>query len=147
MNWQLSLQLVRRPRAVDDLLTGLTIHRARVKDIDSYMGTGDRNVEWIVVTLRSPVPVDSYSSFIKTTCSHGFTSIKYKVERDERYLPYIELGHWLCSHFQLETQLNFYKPITQKLQPREITFTSLDSLGSFESIYILQTQKNYRNMN
>ena len=37
------------------------------------------------------------------------TSIKYKVdlERDERYLPYIELGRWLCSHFQLETPLNF----------------------------------------
>ena len=42
------------------------------------------------------------------------TSIKYKVERDERYLPYIELGCWLCSHFQLET-LNFHKPITQEL--------------------------------
>ena len=43
------------------------------------------------------------------------TSMKYKVERDERYLPYIELGRWLCSHFQLETQLNFLKPLTQKL--------------------------------
>ena len=43
------------------------------------------------------------------------TSIKYKVECDERYLPYIELGRWLCSHFQLETPLNFHKPITQKL--------------------------------
>ena len=43
------------------------------------------------------------------------TSIKYKVERDERYLPYIELGRWLCSHFQLETTMNFHKPITQKL--------------------------------
>ena len=46
--------------------------------------------------------------------SHS-TSIKYKVERDKRYLPYIELGRWLCSHFQLETPLNFHKPITQKL--------------------------------
>ena len=45
------------------------------------------------------------------------TSIKYKVERDERYLPYIELGRWLCSlsHFQLATPLNFHKPIIQKL--------------------------------
>ena len=43
------------------------------------------------------------------------TSIKYKVERDKQYLPYIELGRWLCSHFQLETPLNFHKPITQKL--------------------------------
>ena len=49
--------------------------------------------------------------------SSGFepTSIKYKVERDEQYLSYIELGRWLCSHFQLETPLNFHKPITQKL--------------------------------
>ena len=46
-------------------------------------------------------------------CHH--TSIKYKVERDERYLPYIELGRWVCSHFQLENPLNFHKPITQKL--------------------------------
>ena len=41
--------------------------------------------------------------------------LKYKVERDERYLPYIELGRWLCSHIQLETPLNFHKLITQKL--------------------------------
>ena len=33
VNWQLSLQLV---RTVGDLVTGLTIHRARVKHIDSY---------------------------------------------------------------------------------------------------------------
>ena len=43
------------------------------------------------------------------------TSIKYKVDRDKWYLPYIELGRWLCSHFQLETPLNLHKPITQKL--------------------------------
>ena len=52
------------------------------------------------------------------SCFHGqggSTSIKYKVERDKRYLPYIELGRWLCSHFELETPLNFHKPITQKL--------------------------------
>ena len=50
-----------------------------------------------------------------TKCPLQGTSIKYKVERDERYLPYIELGRWLCSHFQLETPLNFHKLITQKL--------------------------------
>ena len=50
-----------------------------------------------------------------TVCSLEGTSIKYKVERDERYLPYIELGCWLCSYFQLETPLNFHKPLTQKL--------------------------------
>ena len=47
--------------------------------------------------------------------SFGAPVIKYKVERDERYLSYIELGRWLCSHFQLETPLNFQKPITHKL--------------------------------
>ena len=35
--------------------------------------------------------------------SHYLFTIKYKVERDKRYLPYIELGRWLCSHFQLES--------------------------------------------
>ena len=33
--------------------------------------------------------------------SPSITSIQYKVERDKRYLPYIELGRWLCSDFQL----------------------------------------------
>ena len=37
------------------------------------------------------------------TITHSITSIKYKVECDKRYLPYIELGRWLCSDFQLET--------------------------------------------
>ena len=60
----------------------------------------------LVATSRS----DKWNRNILTS-----TSIKYKVERDERYLPYIELGRWLCSHFQLETPLNFHKPITQKL--------------------------------
>ena len=63
------------------------------------------------------------------------TSVKYKVERDERYLPYIELGRWLCSHFKLETSLNFHKPLTQKL------YNLLDSLGSCESIYVYFKQK------
>ena len=35
--------------------------------------------------------------------SPSITSIQYKVERDKRYLPYIELGRLLCSDFQLET--------------------------------------------
>ena len=43
------------------------------------------------------------------------TSIKCKVECDKWYLCYIELGGWLCSHFQLKTLLNFHKLITQKL--------------------------------
>ena len=63
------------------------------------------------VTTELNMPMFSYEP--KDTAS--ITSIKYKVERDERYLPYIELGRWLCSHFQLETPLNIHKPVTQKL--------------------------------
>ena len=69
----------------------------------------DRNFHGVVVGLYEQ-SIESWVGLI-----HGTTSIKYKVERDERYLPYIELGRWLCSHFQLETPLNFRKPITQKL--------------------------------
>ena len=29
-------------------------------------------------------------------------------------LPYIKLDHWFCSHFQLETPLNFHMPINVK---------------------------------
>ena len=35
--------------------------------------------------------------------SPSITSVQYKVERDKQYLPYIKLGRWLCSDFQLET--------------------------------------------
>ena len=31
-----------------------------------------------------------------------------------KFILYIELGRWLCSHFQQETPVNFYKPIIQK---------------------------------
>ena len=60
--------------------------------------------------------IENLSNFhISAMSNNRITSIKYKVERDERNLPYIELGRWLCSHFQLETPLNFHKPITRKL--------------------------------
>ena len=59
-------------------------------------------------------PEDPFPRVCEGLCP-WITSIKYKVERDERYLPYIELGRWLCSHFQLETPLNFHKPVIQKL--------------------------------
>ena len=53
---------------------------------------------------------------LSTSTLGAATSIEYKVERNECYLPNnIELGHWLCSHFQLETLLNFHMPITQEL--------------------------------
>ena len=68
----------------------------------------------------------------------SLTSIKYKVERDERYLPYnIELGRWLCSHFAAGNSAEFSQADNSKtVKPRVINFTSLDSLGSCESIYV-----------
>ena len=69
-------------------------------------------------------------------------SIKYNTTSGRAYLPYIELGRWLCSHFQLKTPLNFHKPITRKLPPREINLTSLDSLGFCESIYVYTSNPN-----
>ena len=47
------------------------------------------------------------------------------------YLPYIELGRWLCSHFQLETPLNFQQADNARtIQRRAMNLISLDSLGS-----------------
>ena len=46
--------------------------------------------------------------------SPSITSIQYKVERDKRYLRYIELGRWLCSDFQLNSRLIF---TTDNLKP------------------------------
>ena len=69
-------------------------------------------------TTRCLLPGQTSSSMHATSNANvrsNGTSIKYKVERDKRYLPYIELGRWLCSHFQLKTPLNFHQPITQKL--------------------------------
>ena len=48
------------------------------------------------------------------TISPSITSIQYKVERDKQYLPYIELGRWLCSDFQLNSRLIF---TTDNLKP------------------------------
>ena len=75
------------------------------------------------------------------------TSIKYKVERDERYLPYMEFG---CSlkPFSAGNSAEFSQADNSKtIQPTEINLTSLDSLGSCESICILQLKKTGRNMN
>ena len=79
-----------------------------------------------------------------------YITIVYKVERDERYLPYNELGRWLCRHFQLETPLNFHKPITKKLYnvDRAMNLTSLDSFTFMGiDLCILQTQTSERNVN
>ena len=68
--------------------------------------------QWKMISIQ----LGSYFGAPKKKSSRGcLTTIKYKVERDERNLPYIELGRWLCSHFQLETPLNFHKPINRKL--------------------------------
>ena len=62
------------------------------------------------VTDLSP-PVTFASQFMELSpaliISPSITSIQYKVERDKRYLPYIELGRWLCSDFQLNSRLIF----------------------------------------
>ena len=57
----------------------------------------------------------SFLYFISFPFSFKESTLLTLEKRDKRYLPYIELGHWLCSHFQLETLLNLHKPITQKL--------------------------------
>ena len=68
--------------------------------------------------------------------SPSITSIQYKVERDKRYLPYIELGRWLCSDFQLNSRLIFTTDNLKPIQRRALNLVSLDSLGSWESIYV-----------
>ena len=71
------------------------------------------------------------------------TSIKYKVERDERYLPYIELGLLALQPLSAGNSAEFSQSGNSKtIQTREINLTSLDSLGSCESIYVyLKPQK------
>ena len=66
------------------------------------------------ITITSKNNTGAETSFFKMEGNHLGTSIKYKLESEEQCLPYIELGCWLCSHFQLETTLNFHKLITQK---------------------------------
>ena len=65
----------------------------------------------IPFTLYLPTNVElcHFASILRVS------SIKYKVEPDKRYLPYIELDRWLCSQFQLKTPLNIHKTITLKL--------------------------------
>ena len=64
-------------------------------------------------------------------CSRGnlfITSIKYKVERDEWYLPYIELGHWLCSHFAAGNSTEFSQADNSRtIQRRAMNLISLNS--------------------
>ena len=84
---------------------------------------GGHNVYWF--SNSAPWPIQTVAEVSR------FPSIKYKVERNERYPPYIELGRWLCSHFQLETRLN-----SKTIQRRATNLTSLDSLGSCESICV-----------
>ena len=61
----------------------------------------DQGVTGLIATGYFCQPVMELSPAI--IISPSITSIQYKVERDKRYLPYIELGRWLCSDFQLET--------------------------------------------
>ena len=71
------------------------------------------------------------------------TSIKYKVERDKRYLPYIELGALALQPLSAGNSAEFSQAGNSKtVQHREINLTSLDSLGSRASIYIYFKPKN-----
>ena len=64
------------------------------------------------------------------SCCCGVTSIKYQAEHDRQYLSYIELGRWLCSHFQREIPLNFlHADYSKTTQCRVMNLTSLDLLG------------------
>ena len=60
-------------------------------------------------------------------------NLKYKVERDKRYLPYIELGRWLSAG---NSRLIFTTDNSKPIQHRALNLVSLDSLGSWESIYV-----------
>ena len=65
-----------------------------------------------------------------------FTSIKYKVERDDRYLPY-RVRSLALQPLSAGNSAEFSQADNSKtIQPREVNLTSLDSLGSCESIYV-----------
>ena len=62
------------------------------------------------------------------------TSIKYKVERDERYLPYRSLA---LQPFSAGNSAEFSQAGNSKtIQHRAMNLISLDSLGACESIYV-----------
>ena len=82
--------------------------------------------EYIIDSLNTWFPCRNIVCFHKS----------YKVECDKLFLSYIELGHWLCSHFQLETPLNFQADNSKTIQHRAMNLASLDSLGSCDSIYV-----------
>ena len=90
------------------------LHRKETsEEVNNYRYIAEWIESWDLEAMTS------YNREIGVRGPVSTTSIKYKVECDERNLPYIELGRWLCSHFQLETPLNFHKPITQKLYNAE----------------------------
>ena len=72
----------------------------------SPLATSDKRGTINKYTCKSGVILDDICSKVRSSSS------KYKAAHDKRYLPYIELGCWLCSHFQLEA-LNFRKPVTK----------------------------------
>ena len=72
----------------------------------------DQGVTGLIATGYFCQPV--YGTIASVIISPSITSIQYKVERDKWYLPYIELGRWLCSDFQLNSHLIF---TTDNLKP------------------------------
>ena len=61
------------------------------------------------------------------------TSIKYKVEHDKRYLPYIELRSLALQPLSAGNSAEFSKADNSKITQRSMNLTSLDSLYSFVS--------------
>ena len=70
------------------------------------------------------------------------TSIKYKVESDKRYLPYIELSLALQPLSAGNSAEFSQASNSNTIQPREINLTSLYSLSSCESISVYFKPKN-----
>ena len=82
------------------------------------------------------------------------TSIKYKVERDERYLPYINDAVYIQRPCLYRVRSLALQPLSagnsaefsqadnsKTIQPREMNLTPLDSLGFCESIYVYLNPK------
>ena len=81
-----------------------------------------------ILKIRSAL---SHNTELKSSA----TSIKYKVEGDERYLPY-RVRSLALQPLSAGNSAEFSQVNNSKTIPREIHLTSLDSLGSCESIYV-----------
>ena len=70
-------------------------------------------------------------------CHIEYYSIKYKVERDKRYLPYIEFRSLALQPLSAGNSAEFSQADNSKtIQCRAMNLTSLDSSGYWESVYV-----------